>query len=373
MPIKLSFEGEYELEFAIDSKNEFKALNVLEQTFGKKIYREIAMNGIAKRSDLIFINHRFSEDDLTDENYRKLLSHKNTILIINDELSAKRASELLAICIPVETLLKRLLIYVWSEIYMVFNKNGNGDVKIEICDKIHRLYLGELINLLEVDLADKNREMILSNNGNILAEILLVSKDFGDLKNKLDPYLKSHTVWDQINTVLEMPIEYSTVSKQINRLKILRDKAAHPQVILQKDLNDARKYSDHILNRIGPIKNDYYDELSKTIRSFSNAINNAVGMLPKIDVVQVVNESIGKLSSTLDKALNESTNSPYLDLSKFIVGTDWGAVNEEMRKNDPEMGKIMEKFEKDGANKAISDMSKEIVDLTSNNGENRSV
>lgn len=100
----------YELEFAIDTESELKALNILADVFGENI-KQIPLSEFAKRDSLVFITHRFTIEELSDDNYRKLLD-KKTILIIKDELSVERAAKLLKICIPVETALKRLLIYV---------------------------------------------------------------------------------------------------------------------------------------------------------------------------------------------------------------------------------------------------------------------
>ena len=75
----------YELEFAIDAENELRALNILADVFGESI-KQIPLSEFAKRDSLVFITHRFTIEELSDDNYRKLLG-KKMILIIKDELS----------------------------------------------------------------------------------------------------------------------------------------------------------------------------------------------------------------------------------------------------------------------------------------------
>ena len=87
-------------------------------------------------------------------------------------MSVERAAKLLKICIPVETALKRLLIYVWSEIVTVLKGKHDKKAKIEICTQINELYLGGLLKLLEVDLSPKKRENLFANNGKLLFEIM---------------------------------------------------------------------------------------------------------------------------------------------------------------------------------------------------------
>lgn len=183
----------YELEFAIDVENELKALDVLADVFGENI-KQIPLSEFAKRDSLVFITHHFTMEELSDENYRRLLENKKVILIIKDELSVERAAKLLKICIPVETALKRLLIYVWSEMVNVLKGKHDKKTKIEICSKINELYLGELLELLEKDLSSTKRENLFINKGKLLFEIMNNSEDLTDFKRRLTPYITPKTV-----------------------------------------------------------------------------------------------------------------------------------------------------------------------------------
>lgn len=364
--MSLKFKGGYELEFAIDSENEFKALKILADVFGENIKREIKFPEVAKRDELVFITHRFTKDELSDDSYKKLLKNEKTLLIIKDELCVKRAAKLLEICIPIETALKRLLIYVWSEISSTLDNKHDKKAKLDICSQINCLYLGDLLKLLEVDLSSKKREMLLVNNGKLLSEVLNESENFMDFKQKLIPYITPKTVWEQVNIMLKEPIEYSFISGQLHGLKKLRDKAAHHHTILLKDLNDAKKYSKHILSRITNVRNDYYDELSESIQAFTKTMSEAFKKFPSDAISQIIPKNTFNLSNTLNEAIAKMTKAPKIDLGKIIEQTNWNAINGEMRANDPEMKEILESFDKKGANDTIKEMQKEIDEGVNN-------
>lgn len=365
MSIKL--KSGYEVEFAIDSENEFKALKVLADVFGENIKHEIKFPEVAKREELVFIAHRFTKDELSDDNYRKLLKNEKALLIIKDELCVKRAAKLLEICIPVETALKRLLIYVWSEISATLEGKHDKKTKIEICSQINHLYLGDLLKLLEIDLSSKKREALLANNGSLLSKIMNESENFADFKQKLAPYTTPKTVWEQVNIMLKEPTDYSFISGQLHELKRLRDKAAHHHTVLLRDLNDAKKYSKHILSKIANVRNDYYDELSESIQTFTKVMCESFKKLPTEAICQTISESTANLSNTLNDVISRMTKIPQIDFSKLIEQTNWSAINEEMRANDPEMKEIMEKFDKNGAKNTIEEMQKELGEKINRN------
>ena len=368
--MSLKFKGGYELEFAIDLENEFRALKVLADVFGENIKREIKFPEVAKRDELVFITHRFTKDELSDDNYKKLLKNEKTLLIIKDELCVKRAAKLLEVCIPVETALKRLLIYIWSEISTVLDGKHDKKTKIEICSQINRLYLGDLLKLLEIDLSSKKREGLLVNNDNIFLKIVNESEDFADFKRRLAPYMTPKTVWEQVNIMLKKPTDYSFISGQLHELKRLRDKAAHHHTILLKDLNSAKKYSKHVLSRITNVRNDYYDELSKSIQAFTKTMSEVFKKSPLDTVSQIISESTANLSSTssmLNEVIAKITRASQVDLNKIIAQTNWNVINDEMRANGSEMKDILERFDKNGANDTIKEMKKEI-DEEANNG-----
>lgn len=363
--VSLKTKDAYELEFAIDAESEPKALNILADVFGENIKQEIPFSEIAKRDSLVFITHSFTIEELSDDNYRKLLG-KKTILIIKDELSVERAAKLLKICIPVETALKRLLIYVWSEMVTVLKGKHDKKTKIEICSKINELYLGELLELLEEDLSSIKRGNLFTDDGKLLFEIINNSENFADFKQKLAPYVIPKTVWEQVNIMLKSPTEYSHISGQLSKLKELRDMAAHHHTILQKDLKDAEKYSEHILSIIGNVRNDYYEELSKSIQNFAKVLNESLKNISTFTKTfsNAINSSI-TLKNVIPEIIEASQMKTSTNvLRETLKKIDWSTINNEMRSNDPEMKNILERFDNNDVNSVIKEMQKEIDEGT---------
>lgn len=369
--VDLKSKDTYELEFAIDAESELKSLNILADVFGENI-KQIPLSEFAKRDSLIFITHRFTMEELSDDNYKKLLG-KKSILIIKDELSVERAAKLLKICIPVETALKRLLIYVWSEIVTVLKGKHDKKTKIEICTQINKKYLGELLKLLEEDLSSTKRESLFVNDGNILFEIINNSENFADFKQKLAPYATPKTVWEQVNIMLKSPTEYSHISGQLSKLKELRDMAAHHHIILQKDLKNAEKYSEHVLSIVGNVRNDYYEKLSKSIQALTKTMEESFRKFPLEAINKVVSENTAILSNTLNRVIPQMIEISQIKktltvLNEYAKQIDWNAIYNEIKSNRSEMKEILKRFDNNDANNVIKEMQKEI-DEENNNGK----
>jgi|GEM_PF-1846079 hypothetical protein len=361
--VSLKTKDTYELEFAIDAESELRALNILADVFGENI-KQIPLSEFAKRDSLIFITHSFTIEELSDENYRRLLENKKVILIIKDELSVERAAKLLKVCIPVETALKRLMIYVWSEIVTVLKGKHDKKAKIEICTKINELYLGELLKLLEEDLSSTKREGLFVNDGNILFEIINNSENFADFKQKLAPYTTPKTVWEQVNIMLKSPTKYSHISGQLSKLKELRDMAAHHHIILQKDLKNAEKYSEHVLSIIGNVRNDYYEKLSKSIQALTKTMEESFRKFPLEAINKVVSENTAILSNTLNSVIPKMVEISQIKktltvLNEYAKQIDWNAFYNEIKSNSSEMKEVLKRFDNNDANNVIKEMQEE--------------
>ena len=361
--VSLKTKDTYELEFAIDAESELRALNILADVFGENI-KQIPLSEFAKRDSLIFITHSFTIEELSDENYRRLLENKKVILIIKDELSVERAAKLLKVCIPVETALKRVMIYVWSEIVTVLKGKHDKKAKIEICTKINELYLGELLKLLEEDLSSTKREGLFVNDGNILFEIINNSENFADFKQKLAPYTTPKTVWEQVNIMLKSPTKYSHISGQLSKLKELRDMAAHHHIILQKDLKNAEKYSEHVLSIIGNVRNDYYEKLSKSIQALTKTMEESFRKFPLEAINKVVSENTAILSNTLNSVIPKMVEISQIKktltvLNEYAKQIDWNAFYNEIKSNSSEMKEVLKRFDNNDANNVIKEMQEE--------------
>ena len=270
-----------------------------------------------------------------------------------------------------ETALKRLLIYVWSEIVITLKGKHDKKTKIEICSKINELYLGKLLELLEEDLSSTKRESLLINDGNLLFGLLNRSEDFADFKRKLTPYITPKTVWEQVNIILKNPTEYSHISGQLKKLKELRDMAAHHHIILQKDLKDAEKYSEHILSTIANVRNDYYEELLKSIQSFAKTMNESLKKFPSEAISRVISENTAILSDTLNRVVSKMIKASQMEtslnaLNETVKKNDWKAIGDKLRSNNPEMKNILERFDNNDANSVVKEMQKELDEEINN-------
>lgn len=360
--------GKYELELAVDAESEFSAIAILSDVFGEQIENKITIASLSKYGELFIIRYHFNQDELTDKVYEKL-SSSDKIHVINDSLSLERAGELLKICLPVEILLKRLLIYVYPEILETLNGKLSKEKRIEICQCINKLMLGELLLQLEVDIAVKKREKIFLNDGRILLEIIKESKDYEELKSKIREFLEPVTVWDQINSILENPIEYGTIRKQLGKLHRLRNKAAHPQIILAKDIEDAKKFSKHVINRIGLIRNDYGKKLSESMAKFSANMDKIIRSLSS-DLIDNAVQSMADFPQSFGKMLAAASSvNGQTELLNFIQDLDCPKIKTDLLLTYPEMDQIMKRFEDNQASDVIDDINDELSGLEAGDDE----
>lgn len=358
----------YELELAIDAKSEFAAIELLSKVFGEHVKKDILIKDFGKYGDLFFVKHRFSIDQLSDKNYEELNKSAN-ILVISDQLSIKRASKLLEICLPVEVQLKKLLSYVYPEIIQILDGKCDKKTRIKLCKQINSLTLGDLLERLSIDMTARKREEIFISNGTKFTEILDSSMSFTDFKEKLLPQIRPNTVWDQVCTVLEKPVSYDALKKELGSLRFLRNKAAHPQIIFDNDIKIAKKYAKFVMDHIGAVKNNYKEELLKSMKTLSKTMSDLVyNCNPRLKEIlkcsfsapPAVLESIGKISTSL------SAPNPALSFAKTMDNIDWLTFDSDMRKFDPEFDEIMRQFERNDASGAIDNMNNELAKI---NGE----
>ena len=221
-----------------------------------------------------------------------------------------------------------------------------------------------------MDLSFRRREDLFANNGDLLSKIINESEDFADFKKKIAPYATPITVWECINIMLKSPTEYFHISGQLNKLKELRDMAAHHHIILQKDLNNAKDYSIHILSKITNVRNDYYEEFAKSIQDFAKVLNESLSeSLKNISTITKTFSNTINSSITLKNAIPEIIEASQIKTSTNVLREtlkkiDWSTINNEMRSNDPEMKNILERFDNNDVNSVIKEMQKEIDEGT---------
>ena len=364
MSTGLSFRGGYELELAIDSNSEIDAINRLSRIFGRDIANEINRTNISKHGDLFFIKYRFTNNQLSDDNYRKL-DKDNKILVISDSLAIKRAAEILEYCFPVEVQLKKLLTYVYPSILEVFDGKTDKKSRIKLCKQINSWNLGDLLERLEFDISQKRREEFFIKDGRALASAIESSNSFDDFKDAIISQIRPNTVWDQICVVLEKPVDYVVLKDRLHSLRYLRNKAAHPQIILCSDIEAAKNNSKIIMGHIRNVKDDYNKELSKSIRSLEKVLSE-VAIIHTSDIQKIMNEYIQAMPDMSEsiKKIKDSMKTPNPAIA--LKNIDWLAIDSRLRNSDPEMKEIMERFDNNDAKTVIDEMKDELNGLQSN-------
>ena len=367
MSTRLSFKNGYELELALDSNSEIDAINRLSRIFGREITNEINRTNISKHGDLFFIKYRFSNDQLSDENYKKL--HKDSkILVVSDSLAIKRAARILEYCLPVEVQLKKLLTYVYPSILEVFDGKTDKKSRIKLCKQINSWNLGDLLERLEFDMSLKRREELFIKDGRALVSTLEASDSFDDFKNTILPQIRPNTVWDQVCVVLEKPVNYIAIKDKLHLLRHLRNKAAHPQIILNSEIEAAKENSRIVMNYIRNIKDNYNKELSKSIQSLEKVLSEAA-RIHTSEIQKIMDEYMQAMPDISEsvKKITESIKAPNPAVA--LENIDWLAIDSKLRNSDPELKEIMGRFDNNDAKTVLDEMKDELKELQPNEQE----
>lgn len=304
----------YKIELALDVKNKREAKEAISNIFDIKA-SDILDSELIQRKPLFIYIHKFKKTELTDNVYERLLKTEATI-VISDELSMIRSPEILESCLPVETRLKASLIYVLPKIAKAIDSNYEDKNRIELCNSINRLSFGTIINLLDEDLSAKwKKDFVGEKSTLLLAGLINDSNSFDDFKEKLKPYFTRTTVWDAIKSILTTKIDFNIISKSLNKLLILRNKAAHlNEPILEKDIKEAAKHKEHILRYIDNIK----EESERSIDAFAESLVYEYIPLEKV-LSQYAKMQQNYIDSTIEAAASLSKHTDYSKLMNEIL------------------------------------------------------
>lgn len=252
----------YSLELAINTPDKLHALQKLHKystdTTANLLENLETQNGLT----IIKIHH--TESDLTDQFYSSLQKDRD-LIILSDELSEKRATEILKLCRPVETQLKRLLIHVLPKIentldkiiekYQRHKSPTESISRIDYCQRIQDFSFGELINVLGIDVSTIARNQ--SARGDNLLKLLSKANNYSELKTYIRELFEPRTVWDGINSIIANPVNLDQILHHLTELRNLRNSAAHLKSILRQDMTNAKHHQKLILKHITTIKNEY--------------------------------------------------------------------------------------------------------------------
>lgn len=319
---------QYSIEFAVESSSELKAMDRL-KSLGITNADEAKLSDLDRQAGLFIIKVCVDGVDLTDETYKNILTAED-VFILSDELSAKRAQQIIELTAPVEQQLKKLLICVLPETERVLShiiethQKHKSDVKptshIEWSKKISDFSFGELPKVLEEDVAELAKKQLLSSEG--LLSLIVSAKDFDALKEELARLSKPKTVWKSICTILEKPIEYEYIASQLTDLCKARNESAHLSTITTKRLKEVKKSQKHVMSYISRIKSSYRDDLQASMdmlaKSMKSILDSAVKIDPSIftGYQQMISETFKPLTDTVAKLQLDITSPAFANIIK---------------------------------------------------------
>lgn len=319
---------QYSIEFAVESSSELKAMDRL-KSLGITNADEAKLSDLDRQAGLFIIKVCVDGADLTDETYKNILTAED-VFILSDELSAKRAQQIIELTAPVEQQLKKLLICVLPETERVLShiiethQKHKSDVKptshIEWSKKISDFSFGELPKVLEEDVAELAKKQLLSSEG--LLSLIVSAKDFDALKQELARLSKPKTVWKSICTILEKPIEYEYIVSQLTDLCKARNEAAHLSTITTKRLKEVKKSQKHVMSYISRIKSSYRDDLQASMdmlaKSMKSILDSAVKIDPSIftGYQQMISETFKPLTDTVAKLQLDIASPAFVNIIK---------------------------------------------------------
>lgn len=319
---------QYSIEFAVESSSELKAMDRL-KALGITNAPEAKLSDLDRQADLYIVKVSADESELSDETYKKLLEAKD-MFILSDELSEKRAQEIIKLTAPVEQQLKKLLICVLPETEKVLGhiiethqkhkSTFQPTSRVEWCQKISDFSFGGLPKVLEEDIAELAKKQLLSSEG--LLSLIVSAKDFNALKEELVELSKPKTVWDSVCTMLEKPAKYGHVSGALIDLCNARNEAAHLNTITAKRLKEVKKSQKHVMSCIGKTKSNYQDDLQESMKIFAKSMKSLMESAVKIDpsifqgYQKMITETFKPLTETIAKLQLDVASPSFANIIK---------------------------------------------------------
>ena len=254
---------------------------------------------------LFLVQVELEVTSLTVDFFEKIKKSKNFSIVSNPQDNERRDQILREVYI-VETHFRKLLLHVsdivenyydcFAKAKMAkdFAKKKEVIMEGEIDPITSRLTFDEIIGIMELDLSWGHKNLTASD----LLGLFELAKDTDDIKGILKDKIKVNTVWDNISkSVLSREIKWEDIAEDIHRIKQLRNRAAHFNVLTEDDQVSAHKLASSILRRTKKketLSQGDIEELRKVLYpQFSEAIVN-VGKLAQ----EIANYNIGVLNST---------------------------------------------------------------------------
>lgn len=297
-----------------------------------------------------------------------LIKEHDCVAILSDSDSLERAKEILDHVYKVETQLRKLLLHVSDSIEIYFdvlyqaseytrnftNTKKNITSKGKLDPITSHLTFGEMIEILTYDLSWSERQM----SGNDVFAMLDGADDYKSFKETLRARIKPQCVWDVIaSNVLKTKLSWEELLKDLVGLKKKRDKAAHHQVITDKERAETVKKAKAVLKKITPTREltpqelavlkRNADQLSSLLRSYPfETIGNIAKQqaeigariaqltLPSSELLLTI-QNLSNPGQTIARALRNIRGYPFL-FDEHNTDPDDEDVDDKDKKDKPD-------------------------------------
>ena len=286
----------YKFEFLVKAKKWDRVVKIFADELD---IREKRNSGDRQVSDYFFVTVELPEDKLTDDFYNSVKKSKK-IAIVTDELSLQNGKKVIEEIRQVENCLRRLLLHTPDLIENYFSlfsasssksaksRASNGEVisATDFDTITSHITFEDVLRIFEDDFSWLNHQPSVND----LAFLIENSSDLGDLKKKIKEKKKIVTVWAVVSKfVLEKPVHWSEVKKQLYTLKELRNTAAHFRTIQTEDVEKAKRLATEVMEKINRQKN-----------------RTATEELALTEIIRTANENLKRLTDTINNSLKPS-------------------------------------------------------------------
>jgi len=296
-------EKSYKFEFLVKAENWEEVVQIFKDQLG--IDKNKQDSSVRDMNGLFLVQVKLAENQINKDFYSAVRS-SDVLAITDSPLCAKERYEILEETYRVETKLRKLLIHisdVAEEYYDFFLKSPytktfakkNSLIPSDDLDPVtSHLTFGDMLNILSINLSWKSRTLTTED----LLHLLNDQLEIRDVRNKLKTKMKDNLVWDIVcKYVLKRQVPWGEIREDFQRLKRLRDKAAHFQIVTEKDTIEARVLTKRIMNKLD----------QKDI-SLSDFMKLREATYPLADLLSSFNQASGVVNS-FQKSMSEPSRS----------------------------------------------------------------
>jgi hypothetical protein len=325
----------FELLIKADSKNNAEAvLHTDLKLKDDKIGFSFKKLNDYQLATLIVRNNEYIDDTFYDA-----IKKSKKIAIIKDGFRHIQQKEVGDKVYEVENELRKILLYTSDFIEAYYNlfQKAKG-TKSHVANKslvyqddidpiVSRLELGEMINILGVDLNSTSEQLTRSE----LREIFETNNDFESCKKEIIEKYKVRTVWQAIsdNLLENKGQKWCDIKKKLDEFRKLRNKIAHYRVLTPKDKKRIIELGDDILESIKIKLKVGVSDIRNLEESFASLRDAMSGMLSQynFDYLKGMNSVISGIMSQYDfSSMKELSDIMVKSISPLVKSFDFSAA-----------------------------------------------